>query len=232
MAAALTVLEYLQELNPVSLVLRILLAVLCGGIIGFERGRHQQAAGLRTHILVCAGSACAMLVGQYLYHMLGENTDPARIGAQVISGIGFIGAGTIILNSRHQIKGVTTAAGLWASAAMGLAAGVGYYECVLLMCLVLYITLKGLNRMDDHYVKLTEDTRIYMEYEKEFHFSEVIRMLRENGWRVVFLEPVSGGSKAGSALQFIMRREENGTEQEQVMNKLREMNGIWYVEEL
>lgn len=82
-------LSYLRELNLLSLTLRIVLAVFCGGIIGYERGKHQEAAGFRTHILVCVGSACTMLVGQYMVTVLGQNTDPARIGSQVVSGIGF-----------------------------------------------------------------------------------------------------------------------------------------------
>ena len=225
--------SYLRELNVLSLTLRIVLAVFCGGIIGYERGKHQEAAGFRTHILVCVGSACTMLVGQYMVTVLGQNTDPARIGSQVVSGIGFIGAGTIILNSRHQIKGVTTAAGLWASAAMGLAVGVGFYECAVIMCIVLHFTLKRLNQMDDQYVKLATDARIYMEYEKDFHFSQVVRALRENGWRIVFLEPVTEESAVGASVQFIMRGEEDkGVSKEEMLEKIRKMQDIWYVEEL
>lgn len=233
----------LRELNLISLILRLFLAVLCGGLIGYERGKHQEAAGLRTHILVCVGSCCVMVVGQYMYTVLGENTDPARIGAQVVSGIGFIGAGTIVLNSHHQVRGVTTAAGLWASAAMGLAIGVGYYECALLMCLILHVTLKLLNRMDDHYIKRAEDVRVYMEYERDFHFSRVIQTLRECGWKIVSLETVSKDSKDGYSVQFVMRiqdehmerREKSGQNahagQEEVLERIRVMEGVWYVEE-
>lgn len=88
---------------------------------------------------------------------------------------------------------------------MGLAVGVGFYECAIIMCIVLHFTLKRLNQMDDQYVKLTTDARIYMEYEKDFHFSQVVRALRENGWRIVFLEPVTEESAVGASVQFIMR---------------------------
>ena len=105
----------MEELNSVSIIARLCLAVLCGGIIGVERGRKGRPAGFRTHILVCLGSALAMMTNAYLIEYYGGG-DPARLGAQVISGIGFLGAGTIIVTGRQQVKGLTTAAGLWASA--------------------------------------------------------------------------------------------------------------------
>lgn len=233
MSEVLEAVAYLRELNLISLVVRLLLAIVGGGVIGYERGKDRQAAGLRTHILVCVGSACVMMVGQYIYLELGQSTDPARIGAQVVSGIGFIGAGTIILNSRHQVKGVTTAAGLWASAAMGLAAGVGYYECAVLMCVILHATLKGLNWMDEHYVKVTEDVMVYMEYEQNFHFSEVIRILKESGWQMVSMETISSDSENNLSVEFIMRsQEEKRLERDQVLKKIREMDTVEYIEEI
>lgn len=233
MSEVMEAVAYLREMNLISLVLRLLLAVVGGGVIGYERGKDRQAAGLRTHILVCVGSACVMMVGQYIYLELGQNTDPARIGAQVVSGIGFIGAGTIILNSRHQVKGVTTAAGLWASAAMGLAAGVGYYECAVLMCVVLHVTLKGLNWMDEHYVKVAEDAMVYIEYQQAFHFSEVVRVLKENGWQMVSMETFSVDSENNLAVEFVMRgQDEKRAERDLVLEKIREMDAVEYIEEI
>ena len=227
------VIGYLRDLNLASLVVRLLVAVACGGVIGYERGKHQEAAGLRTHILVCTGAACAMIVGQFTHVTLGGAGDPTRIGAQVVSGIGFIGAGTIIQNTRHQIKGVTTAAGLWASAAMGLAAGIGFFECAAIMCLILHITLRAMNRMDDQYIKHTVSARVYIEYEKNFRFSEVIRILREGEWKIQSIEPLSNSSGESVALQFVMQ----GTSKprkipEEALKIIREMDGVWFIEEL
>ena len=101
------------------------------------------------------------------------------------------------------------------------------------MGIVLHFTLKRLNQMDDQYVKLTTDARIYMEYEKDFHFSQVVRALRENGWRIVFLEPVTEESAVGASVQFIMRGEEDkGVSKEEMLEKIRKMQDIWYIEEL
>ena len=108
---------WLLEPNLLTLIIRTLMAIICAGVIGFERDAHGSAAGLRTHILVCLGAMIAMSTGVFAAtHFSG---DASRIGAQVVSGIGFLGAGTIMVNRGH-IKGLTTAAGLWTSACIGL----------------------------------------------------------------------------------------------------------------
>ena len=105
-----------QDLNMVSVAVRLLMALVFGGVIGLERGANRHPAGFRTHILVCVGSTLAMMTNVYVFDLWGSVTDPVRLGAQVITGVGFLGAGTILLTGRHRIRGLTTAAGLWASA--------------------------------------------------------------------------------------------------------------------
>lgn len=107
---------------------RIFLALIVGGIIGMERGRQGRAAGMRTHILVCLGATLTSMTGMYAYEVLGFGNDPLRIAAQVISGIGFLGVGTILIKGRFQITGLTTAAGIWCAATIGIALGIGFYE--------------------------------------------------------------------------------------------------------
>lgn len=124
--------SWARDLTLLSSLLRLLLAALLGGLIGTERGRRGRAAGMRTHLMVCIGSALTTLVGLYSVQVLGFSADPLRVGAQVISGIGFLGAGTILVRDRFQVTGLTTAAGLWATAAIGLAVGIGFYEPALL----------------------------------------------------------------------------------------------------
>ena len=116
----------LIALNEVTMLLRLVLATVCGGLLGFERTKKRRAAGIRTYILVCQGACAAMMTGQFVYLYVGS-TDVSRIGAQVVSGIGFLGAGTILMTGYHKIRGLTTAAGLWATACMGLALGAGFY---------------------------------------------------------------------------------------------------------
>ena len=133
-------LHYLRGWNTASVILRLAVAMLCGGLIGIERASKRRAAGFRTYMVVCLGATLAMLLNQYIDDMLvhawqiSQTTDAARLGAQVINGIGFLGAGTIILTGSQQVKGLTTAAGLWASACMGLAIGAGGKHVVCSFC--------------------------------------------------------------------------------------------------
>lgn len=122
----------LQELNFITIIFRMALAIFIGGVIGTERDIKHRAAGLRTHILVCFGAAVIMMTNEYIFKMYpNAEVDITRMGAQVVSGIGFIGAGTILVTNQNQVKGLTTAAGLWAAAALGLAIGIGFYEIAL-----------------------------------------------------------------------------------------------------
>ena len=132
----------LNDLNILSIFVRLLLAMAFGGTIGFERGIRQRAAGLRTHMLLAVGAASTMLVSQYMYASYGVG-DPARLSAQVISGIGFLGAGTI-LQRKGSIKGLTTAATLWLVACVGLAVGMGYYWIVGISLVLVMLVLIGL----------------------------------------------------------------------------------------
>ena len=121
--------DFVRDMSFLAVTVRLALAVICGGIIGLEREYKRRPAGFRTHILICLGAAMTTLTSQYLCLEMHFYTDVGRLGAQVIAGIGFIGAGTIIVTKRKQVKGLTTAAGLWASACLGLAIGAGFYSC-------------------------------------------------------------------------------------------------------
>jgi putative Mg2+ transporter-C (MgtC) family protein len=140
--------EMLIGWNPLSIAFRILLSAILGGVIGWERGHHGRAAGLRTHILVCLGAAVASLVGLYTALELGFQNDPLRVGAQVVSGIGFLGVGTIMIRNREQVTGLTTAAGLWVTACIGLAIGIGFYLTAVLAFLVVIVAFSILGHME------------------------------------------------------------------------------------
>ena len=157
--------SYLTELNLVTVLLRLFLATVCAGALGIERQRKSRPAGLRTHIIVCLGSALVMMISQYLAKQ-GMTTDVARLGAQVISGIGFLGAGTIILTGRHgkpQVKGLTTAASLWTCACMGLAIGCGFYVGALATCLFVLFAVTALNRIDTYFYMKTRAIDLQLE---------------------------------------------------------------------
>ncbi len=133
---------------PVILV-RLILATALGGVIGVERESVRRAAGFRTHILVCCGSALVMLLSLYIYETYRgyTNIDPARLGSQVISGIGFLGAGTI-LKDGNTIKGLTTAASLWAVACIGLALGAGFLVGGVITTIIVLIALRLFSRVE------------------------------------------------------------------------------------
>ena len=134
----------MRQLTYEAIAVRVVLSVLVGGVIGIERERKNQPAGLRTYILVCLGACLVMMTNQYICSMF-QTGDPSRLGAQVISGIGFLGAGTILVTRNHQVRGLTTAAGLWTSACIGIAIGIGFYEGALIVgatLLLIMFTLK------------------------------------------------------------------------------------------
>ena len=124
----LSIFNGLREINTATILFRMVLAMILGGLIGIERSMKNRPAGFRTHILIIIGAATASLTGHYIYLIMNLPTDMSRLGAQVITGLGFIGAGTIIVTGSKTVKGLTTAAGLWATGIVGLSLGAGFYE--------------------------------------------------------------------------------------------------------
>lgn len=143
-------------LSEYEMILRLALAALLGGLIGFERERLSWAAGLRTHMLVCLGSALVMLVSQYAFHEVVQagliNLDPSRMAAQVVSGIGFLGAGTIIFQ-KNVVRGLTTAASVWAVAAVGLGVGGGLYVASISTTVMILVILAGLKPIERRFLR-------------------------------------------------------------------------------
>ena len=135
------ILDFLRECNLTTTILRILLSMVLGGAIGLQREKNGHAAGFRTHILVCMGAAMTVLTGVFAVQVLHFSGDPLRIAAQVVSGIGFIGAGTILITQKSHVRGLTTAAGLWATASVGLAVGIGFYEAAILCTAIILIVI-------------------------------------------------------------------------------------------
>lgn len=141
-------------MDSVQIIIRLLLSTVFGGMIGIERESANRPAGFRTHILVCLGSTLIMLVSLFMFELFKSKTalDPSRIAAQVISGIGFLGAGTIIREGA-TVRGLTTAASLWTVAAIGLAVGCGFYAAACLTAFLTIITLITFSKIEEHIVK-------------------------------------------------------------------------------
>ena len=173
--------NYLILLNPVSVILRLVLAMVVGGLIGLERGKQGRAAGMRTHILVCIGAALTVMIGIYAREKLGYvNSDPLRISAQVISGIGFLGVGTILVKGRFQITGLTTAACVWATATIGLALGAGFYSGALVAFLAIFFTVTILHKLEYKLGKSQRRYGMYVEISSDKHIREIITYLEES----------------------------------------------------
>jgi len=196
-------LTFIREVNWFSIVLRLCLATLCGGVIGIERGRKGRTAGFRTHVLVCIGSALTVLTNQYMMQYFGSG-DPARLGAQVINGIGFLGAGTIIVTGRHKVKGLTTAAGLWASACMGLAIGIGFYEAAFAACLMILFVNSVLHRMDSFVVAKSKVVELYVEFGTVDDISGFISRMRDKEIRVSELDITKNTNSTDSSVAAVM----------------------------
>ena len=225
--------QYLRELNVASIVFRLLLATLCSGVIGYERGKKRRPAGFRTHILVCIGATLVMITSQYMSSILGLSADPARLGAQVISGIGFLGAGTIIVVGRNQVKGLTTAAGLWTCACIGLAIGIGFYEGAIICGLFLYGVLAGLHQLDEYVIARSRVIEIYMELDRMSALSELIEYTKEQGNKVSDLEiqKTSSNGKESIGVMLSLTTKEK-CDHTQYLFELNKIKGIIAIQEV
>lgn len=173
-----SVFNYLSSIDLWSIMLRIALALIMGGIIGMERGKQGRAAGMRTHILVCLGATLTAMTGAFAFEMF-EVGDPLRVSAQVISGIGFLGVGTILVKGRFQITGLTTAAGLWAAATIGIALGIEFYVGAIVMFLATTLTMTFLHRFESRLTHKNTRFGIYVEISGTTSIRSIIDYLNE-----------------------------------------------------
>lgn len=212
--------------------LRILCAVFIGGLLGLDRGLKNRPAGMRTYMLVCVGSCLIMLTNQFIYQSAGTG-DPVRMGAQVVSGIGFLGAGTIIVTRRSQIKGLTTAAGLWAAAGVGLALGVGFYFGAALGGAAIFGVMTLLHRMDNKLQSNARTIEVYVEMSQDFSVGDFLRELRTRNLELHELQrehdaPREQGVRAYLATLRAQRR----TSHIELLEDLTKIPGILFIEEL
>lgn len=225
----LSFLDYLRDVTTVSVLFRLFLAVLCGGIIGIEREHKRRPAGFRTHILICLGASMTTLTSQFLFYNLNLYTDIGRLGAQVVAGIGFIGAGAIIVTKRRQVKGLTTAAGLWTCAIIGLAIGAGYYEAALISTFVILLAEIFFVKFEYWVLVNSRNLNIYVEYEDNEHLDNIIRLVK--GYRIVIidLEITKSGNNACAIFQLQLPKK---ISHDKIMTAISSAEGIVSVEEL
>lgn len=169
----------IREVTYKEIAVRIILSIIIGGIVGIERGSRNRPAGLRTHMLVSLGATVVMITNQYVEQLFNTG-DPLRLGAQVISGIGFLGAGSILVTRRNQIKGLTTAAGLWAAACIGLAIGIGFYELAIPGGITIFLILTVLQKLDGITRQRSTHIEAYIELKGKEDMGPFVRYMRDN----------------------------------------------------
>ena len=229
----LPVFDGLRTVTLASVTVRMLLAVLCGGIIGIERAYKRRPAGFRTHILICLGAAITTLTSQYLYLNLHYYTDMARLGAQVVAGIGFIGAGTIVVTRQQRVKGLTTAAGLWVAAIIGIAIGSGFYEGGIATTLLVLLAELVFSRLEYRILANAPEINLYIEYRDRATLDELLHLYREQGLKVVNLEITrsKGSEKHNACAIFTIRMDRKHTV-EGLLRDIIAIDGVFQVEEL
>lgn len=191
--------DYLRQFNMASVLLRLTLAVVCGGLIGVNREHKRRPAGFRTYMMVCMGAALSMILGQYedtmlhtllsgAFEAVGQPTDVTRFGAQVINGIGFLGTGTILITEQREVKGLTTAAGLWATACMGLAIGAGFYEGVILSFVCIFLSIKVLPYVEFFLLSRSRNMNLYVELTSMERMKDFITLVKSMGIQIFDME--------------------------------------------
>lgn len=229
----LSMFDGLRDVTIASVTVRMVLAVLCGGIIGVEREYKRRPAGFRTHILICLGAAMTTMTSQFLYLNLHYYTDMARLGAQVVAGIGFIGAGTIIVTRRQRVKGLTTAAGLWAAAIIGLALGGGFYEGGIFATILILLAELLFSKLEYRMLENAPEINLYMEYTDKRCLENVLKLYRELNLKILNMEITrSTGSEKHNACAIFSLRLNKRCKVEQLVAKVSGTEGVVSVEEL
>ncbi len=234
----------IRGISMTGLVVKMLLAVVFGGLIGLERGHKHRAAGSRTYMIVCLGAALTMILSQYeswlvtdvwreISDMLGRKVDVSRYAEKVISGIGFLGAGTIILTGRQEIKGLTTAAGLFTSTCMGLAIGSGYYECAILAFFLILFTTVVLEKVSAWVISKARNMYLYIEFEKIEDLGEIINTIKSMDIQIfdvdIQREKQSNGVTVGVVVSARLPKRETHSN---VMSRISKFDFVTVVDEI
>ncbi len=218
--------------NEFIITLKVLLALFCGGILGIEREQKQRPAGFRTHMLVCVSAALVMITNYFIVDKF-SLADPTRMGAQVISGIGFLGVGTIIVTGENKVKGLTTAAGLWATACVGLAIGAGNYFAAIIVCVLVYITMGFLHSLDRVVNSNAKSMRVYIEFEDVSDVGNLIRMIRKENIKIIEIDLRNTKKNIDiSTAAFLSVSFPKKTNHVEMIELISCMQGIIYVEEI
>lgn len=215
----------LRNINTLTILFRMVLAVVCGGLIGMERSMKNRPAGFRTHILIIVGATTASLLGHYIYLVMSLPTDMSRLGAQVITGLGFIGAGTIIKTGHTTVKGLTTAAGLWATGIVGLSIGAGFYEGAIAGTLAILFCESVMSKVR---IKRYKTFKCVINYLKKETLDQILRYCKDRNIMIRGLQ-IEGerdetGAKVYSA--FVSLRPYGEIDHAEFIRKIESFDGV------
>lgn len=219
-----------QVLDAVTVLVRIGLSMLLSGVLGFERTRKGRAAGFRTYMLVCISAAVIMMTAQFIYQKYGS-TDISRLGGQVVTGIGFLGAGTILITGYKQVRGLTTAAGLFASACMGIAIGIGFYSGALMMCAAMFIVMTFFNYLQARWVRRSKRIQLYIVFENISNIGDFLELAHSHGIKVSDFETIRPEACSGVGAIFMLHFAKRMSHAE-IIELLRGCKGLTLIEEI
>lgn len=223
--------EITTGLGILDIFLKLLLALICGGVLGVDRGRKNRPAGFRTYMLVCVASAIVMITNEYVTIKYGG--DPSRMGAQVISGIGFLGAGTIMVTGKNKVKGLTTAAGLWAAACIGLTIGIGYYYGAILGCVMIFVAMELLHGLEKNLMQKTKEMNLYVEFSSISDIGKFVKFIKAHGLNVGDMEIIKSNNMHEAIVGGIFTvTSPKMTSYDHVIEILRKSEGICTIEEV
>lgn len=225
-------LSMVQGFSTTSMIVRLVCAVITGTVIGIDRALKRRGAGIKTHVLVCLGAAMTMMTGQYIQLHFEANMDVARLGAQVINGVGFLGVGTIMVTGRNQVRGLTTAAGLWACACIGLAIGIGFLDGAVLALLLVFFTFKVLNRIDGWMHKYAKVFDLYLEFPTNKCVSLFVDELHRQEIKIVSFELGKSKIKGEGPNAILCIEVKDRSRRPRIVDDIRNMDCVKFVEEL
>lgn len=222
----------LAHINVLSISVRLGMALLFGGLIGLERVRKKRPAGFRTYMLVCMGAALTMITNQYVFERWGVS-DPVRMGAQVINGIGFLGAGTILVTGRNQVKGLTTAASLWASACMGLAIGIGFYSGAIIGYIYIFIAMTALHKVSSHVTAKSKVINVYVEFLTMSHVSDFFDFAKSKQLQIAEIDIMKPKLKTDTqVITLLTIKADRKMDHVEFLHLLSQAEGVRHIEEI
>ena len=237
------VFSYLKEFNFASVVVRLTLAMISGALIGYGREKKERNAGLRTYMLISIGAALTILISFYENEMLagawadtvakvGAKFDAARFGAQVLAGIGFLAAGTIVASAHQQVSGLTSAIGLFAAAVLGIASGVAFFECVIPSIVIIIFSMEVLQPLEVLYKRRHRNITITIKYINHSDIEMIKQTIEEQGAHLYDIDPEDLDENNYPSAIFTMKMSKERSSHSEMLSSIVELPCVLSLHEL